>query len=200
MFSVHITVFISFSLRKLYSFQLSSNIVFRQKLVHRFTSQHGWAKMHGNEKVFLNRNIVMLTRPKSIIKYNLGLQFRNSNAEFDSLLYFFNVIIVSPDIDVINFYREPQRAQQTNLVVFEIIGKMFIGLVYMQSPTIYGRMVTVIITKISICVNFVKIQASAFPICPFEVSTTPTQHARKYSRQTVIDSFILNDACMRVCF
>ena len=53
----------------------------------------------------------------------------------------------------------------------------------MQSPTIYGRMVTVIITKISICVNFVKIQASAFPICPFEVSTTPTQHARKYPRQ-----------------
>ena len=109
-------------------------------------------------------------------------------------------MIVRHDINVINFCLEPQRAQQTNLVVFEIIGKMFIDLVYMQSLTIYGCMVTVIITKISICVNFVKIQASAFPICPFEVSTTPTQHARKYPRQTTFDRFILNDACIRVRF
>ena len=91
-------------------------------------------------------------------------------------------MIVRHDIDVINVYCEPQQAQQTNLVVFEIIGNMSIGLVYMQSPTIYGYMVTMIITKINSCVNFIKIQASAFPICPLEVSTTPTQHARKYSR------------------
>ena len=109
-------------------------------------------------------------------------------------------MIVRHDINVINFYCEPQRAQQTNLVVFEIIEKMSIDLVYMQSPTIYGCMVTMIISKISSCINFVKIQASAFLICPFEVSITPTQHARKYSRQTMFDRFILNDACIRVCF
>ena len=109
-------------------------------------------------------------------------------------------MIVRHDINVINFYCEPQRAQQTNLVVFMIIGNMFIDLVYMQSPIIYGYMVTMIITKINSCVNFIKIQASAFPICPFEVSTTPTQHARKYPRQTMFDRFILNDACIRVCF
>ena len=60
-------------------------------------------------------------------------------------------MIVRHDIDVINVYCEPQRAQQTNLVVFEIIGNMSIDLVYMQSPTIYGCTVTVTITKINSC-------------------------------------------------
>ena len=64
-------------------------------------------------------------------------------------------MIVRHDIDVINFYCEPQRAQQTNLVVFEIIEKMSIDLVYMQSPTVYGYVVTVIITKINSCVNII---------------------------------------------
>ena len=66
-------------------------------------------------------------------------------------------MIVRHDIKVIHFYCEPQRAQQTNLVVFEIIGNMSIGLVYMQSPTIYGCMVTMIITKINSCIKFIKI-------------------------------------------
>ena len=66
-------------------------------------------------------------------------------------------MIVRHDINVINFYCEPQRAQQTNLVVFEIIEKMSIDLVYMQSPTVYGYVVTVIITKINSCVNVIKI-------------------------------------------
>ena len=64
-------------------------------------------------------------------------------------------MIVRHDIDEINFYCEPQRAQQTNLIVFEIIGKMSIGLVYMQSPIIYGYIVTVTIIKINNCVNFI---------------------------------------------
>ena len=47
-------------------------------------------------------------------------------------------------------------------------------------------------------INFIKIWTSAFPLCTFEVWLRSHNTIEKYSRRTMFDRFIFNEACAYV--